>query len=243
MYYKIFSTEKCVCFIFLVILLILNCCAYRIDNLSPPSERNSRKSSIIHTSFPISTSTFPFSSSIFKMQQRNEDDNFSQHKVRHHHDLLMKQSQNTADSFSYSSLLMRNSNYIQKRSFLKNGASPKNRSRVNNTGLWKTKQNEDITWRAYKSEFVVHAELVAKSNTTSDSQFSVIENYKRYCKGPIFLKHRQQHKIGQHFLLFLNSTASSESTRFKSVSNPKLIKFDRFNDTNIKKVCSKDFRK
>lgn len=319
MHYKIFSYEKCVCFLFLVILFILNCSGFRIDNL-PLTDIISKKNSFAHTSSSISplfsrfpSSTNSYSDKIFKMPQRSEysmshmgfaplqnnpssQPSTTQHKIRHHHRLMMHMkhsrhvtghsavipsSENVTMSMLFSTtgdntdiaiphtmknhLPLKNSisNNIQKRSFLKNVDSTTKRSysHINKKRpLWKEKQNNDITWRAYKAEFVLHAEKIAQRNNSSDSPWivRVVKSYKRQCKGQFELnvysstvqdqdrnlsnkqqrKYRQHHnedKIGQHYLLFLNS-------QFESVASPKPIKSERFNDSNLKRVCMKNFR-
>lgn len=305
MYYKIFSTEKCVYILLLVILFFVNCSGFRIDNLALTDISN-KKNSFVHIA-PSST-TNPYSERIFNVPHRSgytstgtnfpqlqeQQSQFTQqHKIRHRHRLMMmmKNTRNavttvsspstshhprsslvlspSSDINNISSLyLAQNSNSnsnIRKRSFLKNVDSITKRSNINSKKRsWKTKQNEDITWRAYKAEFVFHAEIVARNN--SSWIFRVNKSYKRQWTGQFVLdvdlrtlqehdqqprKHRHQHnqkleqsvekQYGLHYLLFLNS--SMMPTRFMSVANPKLIKQGRFNDSNIKKVCRPDFRK
>lgn len=309
MYYKIFSTEKCVYILLLVILFILNCSGFRIDNFAITDISN-KKNSFVHNG-PSST-TNSYSERIFNVPQRSgytstgtnfphlpdQQSQFTQHRIRHRHRLMMmKNTRNivaavpspsaphhprtslilspssdinniTSLYLSQNHLPYKNSNSnnnIRKRSFMKNVDSMTKRSNINNKKRsWKTKQNEDITWRAYKAEFVFHAEIVARNN--SSWIFRVNKSYKRPWTGQFVLdvdlralqdhdqqqrKHRHQHnqkfeqsvekQYGLHYLLFLNS--SMMPTRFKSVANPKLIKQGRFNDSNIKKVCRPDFRK
>lgn len=121
MYYKIFSTEKCICFLFLVILFILNCSGFRIDN-SATMDVSNKKNPYVHTSSPLnsyyssSSSTSSYSERVFNIPQRSEYRSFtplqekpSPHKIRHRHRLMiMKQSRNaavTSSSPSYSSSL------------------------------------------------------------------------------------------------------------------------------------------
>lgn len=113
MYYKIFSTEKCVCFLFLVILFILNCSGFRIDNFAM-SDFSNKRNTFVQTSSPLSS--YPSSSNLFSQRifntQRSEypsygasfiplQENPPQHKIRHRHQLrMMKHSRNAADSSS-----------------------------------------------------------------------------------------------------------------------------------------------
>lgn len=220
----------------------------------------------------------------------------SQHKIRHRHrpKMYAEQSPNfyphlttsqlfpaTSDIAIASPIVARNhatdsSNNIHKRSFLKTVDSTTKRSYSNirkSRRSWKPKQTEEITWRAYRAEFVLHAEIIAQKNNSSESPwiFRVVKSYKRHWKGQFVLdvdlrtlqdpdhmsiaqhrkRYRHQHpsdlqpinndKIGQHYILFLNS--SMMPTPFKSVASPKLIKLEKFNDSTLKRVCSRDFRK
>lgn len=312
MYYKIFSTEKCVYILLLGILFILNCSGFRIDNLAMTDISN-KKNSFVQIA-PFST-TISYSERIFNVPQRSDynspgkifpplqqqQSQFTQHRIRHRHRLMMTMMKNTrntvttvpslpsaihhprtslvlspsSDINNITSLYLaqnhlpyknsNSNNNIRKRSFLKNVDSITKRSNTNNKKRsWKTKQNEDITWRAYKAEFVFHTVIVARNN--SSWIFRVNKSYKRQWTGQFTLdvdlralqesnqhqrKHRHQHnkkleqsvekQYGLHYLLFLNS--SMMSTRFKSVANPKQIKQGRFNDSNIKKVCLPYFGK
>lgn len=135
MYYKIFSTEKCVCFLFLVILFILNCSGFRIDNLAM-SDFSNKRNTFVQTSPPLSSypsSSNSFSQRIFNMPQRSEyssyDDSFIQenpplHKIRHRHQLrMMKHSRNAADSSFFVSHHLRTSPLISTTSDINNVTS------------------------------------------------------------------------------------------------------------------------
>lgn len=300
MNYKTISYQKCVCFIFLVILSILNCSGFRIDNL-PMTDISNKRNSFAHTSTSLSPlNIFSFSSTNsypgrnFASQHRNEytspsanfflsqhkhssESSMTHHKIRHHHQLRMmqtKHSRNAAagsapvtssspqelffrtDSEESASALI-NLNNIQKRSFRKK----------NHKKPWKDKPTEDITWNAYQAQYVFHAKVTARKNSSDSSWMFKIETiYKGHPKNLQFQldgvqlgtrqnmkrssltgrKHRHQHHqdsiIQQSYLLFLNR---SSHWGYTSVGPPKFIDKQKrkFNDTNLKKICSPNFSK
>lgn len=185
-----------------------------------------------------------------------------QHRNRHHHRLRENQLRNelfhtaavtggasrsmtTSSSSSLAdhvttSPLFPNSN-IQKRSFLKNVDSKRAKRKKN--GWLQNEPKEDITWRAYRAEYVLHAEIIAHND--SMWMFAVVKNYKNnisepFCLNNDDLRRKKPKRSGQHYLLFLNRPEA----RLKSVADPKLIiRPERFDDRMIKRVCNKEFRK
>lgn len=180
MYYKIFSTEKCVCFLILVILFILNCSGFRIDNLAM-SDFSNKRNSFVQTSSPFSSSssTNSYSHRVFNVPQRRElyssygasfvplQENptqlSTQHKIRHRHRLrMMKHSRNAAaiDSSSFASHHVRTSPLLSTSSHVSNVTSlylgqnhlPIRNFNSNNIRKRSSNSSNVRTWRVKQKE-------------------------------------------------------------------------------------------
>lgn len=257
--YKL-AYEKCICFIFLVILAILSCSGFRIDNLAMTdiSKKN------FHTSNSFSIERIFDPSAVGKPPHRIRHQRLRRSQLHHttttpnifpfrkhifplpREDVFLPP---TSDSIAQIPATYRHHPFFPTKPIV----SRTQRSSANNYKQKRRRQQqaEDITVKAYKAEIVLLAETVGR-NSSSDNQwvFKVNHTYKdvkHLSKNQFVLevnfekgKSRSRSKLdfGQKYLLFLNA---SSPNRFWSVAPPKKIKNAVSN--HILRVCKPNFGK
>ncbi|KAJ8971968.1 hypothetical protein NQ314_000450 [Rhamnusium bicolor] len=195
------SYEKCVCFIFLVILAILSCSGFRIDNLAMTdiSKRN------FHTSNSFSNSD-EFFDRIFNVSSTPSVETITptyRHKIRHHRQ-LRAQAHNSHRRYETQKS---STGHIDVQVFPPRGAdfpptthpsehfaqipstdihhplfptrpivtrsqrSPDHKRHQRQESKWQPYQEEDISMKAFKAEIVVLAQ--AESGSTYECVFKV----------------------------------------------------------------------
>ncbi|XP_023310564.1 uncharacterized protein LOC108917624 [Anoplophora glabripennis] len=202
------SYEKCVCFIFLVILAVLSCSGFRIDNLAMTdiSKRN------FHTSSSFSNSD-EFFDRIFNVRSSPSVDTITptyRHKIRHHRQ-LRAQAHNSHRRYDPQKPP---TGHIDVQVFPPRAAgfpptthpsehfaqipstdihhplfptrpivTRSQRSSDNKRHQWQHSQEEDISRKAFRAEIVVLAQ--AESGSTCECFFKVNTTFKNTKQFPV----------------------------------------------------------
>lgn len=171
------SYEKCVCFIFLVILAILSCSGVRIDNLAMTdiSKRNS------HT---LSTSLFNSDEFLYRFfMNTTTSPNFRHHKIRHHRQLRAQAHTTRPTPFNEPYVQIASTDLTQLPTKSHVQRSTRNNNNSNKQKKKKTKircPDYDITWKYCQADTVVLAKVESKTSSCKDNCVMVFRKIKVY---------------------------------------------------------------
>lgn len=260
------SYEKCVCFIFLVILAVLSCSGFRIDNLAMTD---------------ISKRNFHTSSSSFNVRSSPSVETITptyRHKIRHHRQ-LRAQAHNSHRPYEpqkpptghidvqvfpphavgFPPTTRPNEHFAQIPSTdihhplfpTRPIVTRSQRSPDNKTRQWQYSREEDISMKAFKAQIVVLAQ--AKGGSTSSCVFNVDTTYKNTNQFPVNGKirleipcdkdeksHKSRNLVKNKLHLgnyYILFLNESNVRNYSLVASPKLVKPNRKKKfENIEKV-------
>ncbi|CAH0556987.1 unnamed protein product [Brassicogethes aeneus] len=246
--YKI-SYEKCVCFIFLVILAVLSCSGFRIDNLAMTdiSKRNSPARFFLDSSrIYQSVST-----------DRTQSAPTYHHRIRHQRHLraqahtLRHTPTAQIDAITYPPRPYPPSPAIVTRP----QRSSQQQHHPNKRNL-KRRPGDDVTKKTYEAPIVVLAKAESRQINGSTYTFRLIETIKNNSTMPVDdalvitfhktthnerKKHREQIKTSKEYILFLKYNGAHIYTVF---SDPELLKKNVKSKTLkvVRKIANPNFR-
>ncbi|XP_068903058.1 uncharacterized protein [Tenebrio molitor] len=150
------SYEKCVCFVFLVILAVLSCSGFRIDNIAMTdiSKKNSHTSDSLLRSDELSERLFSAPS--------------TSHRTRHHRQLRARGLAPTPHP----------NEHLAQIPSTEPHQSPTRSTRSSQKRQKKQCPEPDVSWKAYKADAIVRAKAESKSSNCRQNctvQFRVLD--------------------------------------------------------------------
>ncbi|KAJ8958940.1 hypothetical protein NQ318_019710 [Aromia moschata] len=255
------SYGKCVCFVLLVILAVLSCSGFRIDDLAMAdvSKRNFRAADSFSNSGSVFERIFNVSSDRHRIRHRHDRQSRAQaHSARRfepprppagHIDVQVYPASPANEHFAQIPPTRPVATRLQR--------SSDHRRHQRQESKWLPYQEEDVSFKAYRAEIVVLAqaegvspnECVFKVDATykNTKQFAVTNRVllkipcdqdEKHPKSKNLVKNKVQ--LGKSYVLFLNASSAHS---YQPIGAPKLIRPSKKAKIEkvVKQVCRTKF--